>query len=175
MSKQRGFTKFSVFLKRVSLLNPRVRTIFVAFPLEREPGKSLEVWFDFGPRPGFSKQLFGSGREGTNLDWTYFNQFLFRFANPFSPYSIQKRPKRQICPKFVPAIVFGGFQSGGLEFEKSCQNLKNGNFQTNFDNFFQTFVPLTGTPQKQSLRQILDKFGVSGVFECCKGKKGSQI
>ena len=35
MSKQRGFTKFSVFLKRVSLLNPRVRTNFVAFPLER--------------------------------------------------------------------------------------------------------------------------------------------
>ena len=41
MSKQRGFTEFSVFLKRVGLLNPRARTNFVAFPLE--PGKSLEV------------------------------------------------------------------------------------------------------------------------------------
>ena len=69
-----GFTKFSVCLKRVSLLNPRVRTNFVAFPLERTTEKSLEVRFDFGPRPGFSKQLCGSSQEGTDLDWTYFNQ-----------------------------------------------------------------------------------------------------
>ena len=71
MPKQRGFTKFSVFLKRVSLLNPRVRTNFVAFPLETT-GKSLEVRFDFGPQPGFSKQLFGSSWEGTKLDWSFF-------------------------------------------------------------------------------------------------------
>ena len=31
MSKQRGFAKFYVLLKRVSLLNPRVRTKFAAF------------------------------------------------------------------------------------------------------------------------------------------------
>ena len=30
--------------------------------LEKEPGKGLEVRFDFGPRPGFSKQRFGSSR-----------------------------------------------------------------------------------------------------------------
>ena len=71
-----GFTKFSVFLKRVSLLNPRVRTNFVAFPLERTARRSLKVRFDFGPRPGFSKQLFGSSWEGTELDWTCFKQFL---------------------------------------------------------------------------------------------------
>ena len=29
-------------------------------------------------------------------------------------------------------------------------------------------------PEKQTSGQILDKFGVRGVFECCKGKKGSQ-
>ena len=72
--QKRGFTKFSVFLKRVSLLNPRVRTNFVAFPIERtrkEPRSSLRVW----PRPGFSKQLCGSGREGTESDRTYFKQF----------------------------------------------------------------------------------------------------
>ena len=79
MSKQRGFTKFSVLLKRVSLLNPRVRMNFVAFPfveIRKELRKSLEVRFDFGPRPGFSKQVFGSSRDGTKLDWTYFKQFL---------------------------------------------------------------------------------------------------
>ena len=40
MSKKKGFTEFSVFLKRVSLLNPRVRTNFVAFPLEPVEGAS---------------------------------------------------------------------------------------------------------------------------------------
>ena len=44
--QKRGSTKFSVFLKRVSLLNPRVRTNFVAFPIA--PGKGFEVRFDFG-------------------------------------------------------------------------------------------------------------------------------
>ena len=47
MSKRMGFTKFSVFLQRVSLLNPRVRTNFVAFPLERtrkEPRSSVRFW-----------------------------------------------------------------------------------------------------------------------------------
>ena len=73
-----GVTKFSVFLRRVSLLNLADRTNFVAFPLERT-GKSLEVQFDFGPRPGFSKQLFGSSREGTKLDWTCFKRFLWTY------------------------------------------------------------------------------------------------
>ena len=47
MSKKKGeFTKLLVFLKRVSLLNPRIRTNFVPFPIE--PGKSLEVRCDRG-------------------------------------------------------------------------------------------------------------------------------
>ena len=53
-----GFTKFSVFLKRVSFLNPRVRTNFCG----------LEVRFGLGLRPGLSKQLFGSSQEGTKLE-----------------------------------------------------------------------------------------------------------
>ena len=77
------FTKFSVFLKRVSLLNRRDRTNFVAFPLERTR-KEPQVRFDFGPRPGFSKQLFGSSREGTKLDWTYFKQFLLHLCRNLS-------------------------------------------------------------------------------------------
>ena len=36
------------------------------------------------------------------------------------------------------------------------------------------FSPPDWNPQKQSLGQILDKFGVRGVLECCKGKEGSQ-
>ena len=66
MSKQKGFPKFSVFLKRMNLLNPGVRTNFVAFPSQKI-GKNLEVRFGFGPQPGFSKHLFGSSREAP--DW----------------------------------------------------------------------------------------------------------
>ena len=43
-----------------------------------------------------------------------------------------------------------------------------------FYKFFFKFWPPDWTPQEQSLGQILDKFGVRGVFECCKGKKVSQ-
>ena len=38
----------------------------------------------------------------------YVHALVTSVAKPFSPYSIQKRPEPQICPKFVPAIVFGG-------------------------------------------------------------------
>ena len=38
--------------------------------------------------------------------------YQINFANPFPPYSLQKRPKPQICPKFVPAIVLGGSSQG---------------------------------------------------------------
>ena len=82
----KGVTKFSVFLKRVSLLNPRVRTNFVAFPLARTTGKSLEVRFDFGPRPGFSKQLFGSSREGIE----------------FNVRNVPVTPTPSIFPKVLP-------------------------------------------------------------------------
>ena len=83
--QKRGFTKFSVFLERVSLLNRGFIRILWLF-LWKEPGKSLEVRFDFGPRPGFSKQLFGSSREGTELDRTYFKQFLsLRIFGPPGP------------------------------------------------------------------------------------------
>ena len=96
-------------------------------------------------------------------------------ANPFSPYSIQKRPEPQICPKFVPVIVFGGSNQGDWNLAKICQNLKNGNFRTNFGNFLTNFSPPDWNRQKQSPGQIWDKFGVRGFFECCKGKKGSQF
>ena len=49
---QGRFTKFLAYLKRVSLLNPGVRTNFVAFPLERTTAKGPEVRFDLGGPTG---------------------------------------------------------------------------------------------------------------------------
>ena len=64
-----GFTKFSVFLKRVSLLNLRVRTNFVAFPLERTTGKSL---VKFGSILGCDRGLVNncSAAVGRAPNWT---------------------------------------------------------------------------------------------------------
>ena len=44
-----------------------------------------------------------------------------RVANPFSPYSIQKRSEPQICPKFVPTIVFRGSNQGNPNLSKICR------------------------------------------------------
>ena len=51
-----------------------VRILWLSF--RKNQGNILEVRFDFGPRPGFSKQLFGSSREGTELDRMFFKKFL---------------------------------------------------------------------------------------------------
>ena len=67
--------------------------------------------------------------------------------------------KTQICQKFVETL-------------KICPEIIV--FQI-FDKFLTNWVPLMGTPKKQSSGQIFYKFGVWDVFECCKGKKGSQI
>ena len=53
-------------------------------------------------------------------------------ANPFSPYSVQKHPEPQICPKFVPAIVCGGsFLSRGLKFDWNPPKQSLDKFWTN--------------------------------------------
>ena len=85
-------------------------------------------------------------------------------------------------PKFVQNLsrrLFFGVPIRGTQIcQKFAEKLKNDNFRTIFQ-FFDKFLTNLGrpdcNPEKQSLGQILDKFGVRGVFECCKGKKGSQI
>ena len=38
--------------------------------------------------------------------------FWIRFANPLSPYNMQKSPEPKICPKFAAAIAFEGSSQG---------------------------------------------------------------
>ena len=64
-------------------------------------------------------------------------------ANPFSPYSIQKRPEPQISRKFVPTIVFRGSNQGDPNLSKICRKFEKRQFPDKFSNF----------------RQIFDKFG----------------
>ena len=78
------------------------------------------------------------------------------FANPPAPYSISNAPN----PKFVKKNL-----SQQMFFGQHCQ-------------FFAKFLTNLGPPDwnagKQVSGQILNKFGVRGIFECCKGPEDSQ-
>ena len=95
-------------------------------------------------------------------------------CEPFSPLQPSKTPETPNLSKICPSDCFGGFRSGGLKFGKICQKLSENYRFSNFWQIFPNFSPPDWNPPKQSLGQILDKFGVSGVFEGCKGEKGSQ-
>ena len=81
-------------------------------------------------------------------------------------------------PKFLQNLsqqLFWGVPVLGLKFVKNLsKSVRNCRF-SDFDKFLANFSPPDWNPQKQWLGQILDKLGVWGVFECCKGKKGSQL
>ena len=95
-------------------------------------------------------------------------------CEPFSPLQPSKNARN---PKFVQNLsrrLFWGVPVRGTEFGKICQNLSENYRFSNFGQIFPNFSPPDWNPPKQSPGQILDKFGVSGVFEGCKGEKGSQ-
>ena len=96
-------------------------------------------------------------------------------AKPFSPYSIQKRPEPQICPKFVPAIVFGGSSPGVKnlkKFVKIC--LKIAVFQI-LTIFFQIFDPLTGTPKNNRWDKFWTNLGFGAFLNAVRGKRFRNI
>ena len=114
--------------------------------------------------------LFGNRKKGSLL------------ASPTAPYSIHKCPEPQMCPKFVKTIVFRDSNQGDPKFVKSCRKLPKicpetavFFFFSFFDQVLASFGPPAWNPEKQSSGQILDKFGVRGIFECCKGREGSQV
>ena len=85
-----------------------------------------------------------------------------------SPLQRSKTPETQICPKFVAAIVFGGFQSGGLKFGKICQNLSE---NYHFDKFFQISVPRTGTPKNNRCDKFWTNLGFRAFLNAVRGKR----
>ena len=128
----------------------------------------LETWNECCTNEGRSLD---SNRGTTNARFTRKRvlRTLF-FKNARNPKFVQNLSQR---------LFWGGSsqaESGGLKFGKIFQNLSE-NYRFFWDKFWQifpNFSPPDWNPPKQSLGQILDKFGVSGVFEGCKGEKGSQ-
>ena len=92
-------------------------------------------------------------------------------CEPFSPFSIQKHPEPQICPKFVPAIVFGGSSPGDWKLSKICKNLKNDTFGQILTNFWQISVPRTGTPKKNRCDKFCTNLGVGVLLNAVRGKR----
>ena len=79
----------------------------------------------------FLQQKFG-GPKGENCHSTS-HQGL-RTVFPLTAF--KNTPETQICPKFVPAIVLGGFQSGGLKFVKNLSKCaRTCHFGQIFDKF----------------------------------------
>ena len=68
MSRQRGFAKSSVFLKRVSLLNPGVRTKFVAFPFRKNQERASKFGSTLGRDRGLVNNC--SAAAGRAPKWT---------------------------------------------------------------------------------------------------------
>ena len=93
-------------------------------------------------------------------------------AKPFFPYSVQKRPEPQICPKFVPAIVFGGSGQGVQFLCQICPFcLKITVFQI-LTNFSQIFLdPPVWNPQKQSPGQIWTNLGFGAFLNAGRGRR----
>ena len=102
------------------------------------------------------------------------NQTHPMLANPFSPYSIQKRPKPQICPKFAPAIVLGGSSQGAWNLEKFvkiCLKITVFFFSLQFWQIFPNFRPPDWNPPKQLLGQILTNLGFRAFLNAVRGKR----
>ena len=85
-------------------------------------------------------------------------------ANPFPPYSVQKRPRPQICLKFVAAIVFGG--------KNLCLSLSENYRFSNFDRDFSKFQSPGLEPPKTIAATNFGQIWGFGRFWTLQGGKG---
>ena len=105
-----------------------------------------------------------------SMDYTFFALDL-RTLFPLTAF------KNARNPKFVRNLsqrLFLGVPVRGTEIWKNLSKFVRKLPFFKFWQIFPNFSPPDWNPQKQSLGQISDKFGFSGVFEGCKGEKGSQ-
>ena len=77
-----------------------------------------------------------------------------------------------LCPRFVPMIGFKGSSQFVWNLSEMCQIYCH---SPNLDELLTHSSPPDWNPDKQSLEQIVDKFGARGTSECCKGSERSQV
>ena len=87
---------------------------------------------------------------------------------PFFPLQdSKKRPEPQICPKFVPAIVFGGSSQGDWNWSKICPKITVCQILTNF---WQIQVPLTEATQNNLWGKFWTNLGFGAFLKAVRGK-----
>ena len=96
-------------------------------------------------------------------------------ANPPAPYNIQEWPEPQICPKFVPTIVFRGFLSEGPKFvENLPKKLKTTVLRQFFNfsvNFRQIWLLLNGTPKSNHRDKFWTNLGFGAFLNAVRGRR----
>ena len=107
-----------------------------------------------------------------------FSALRVRVANPLSPY-IQKRPEPQICPKFVPTIVFRGSNQGDPNLSKICRKFQKRQFPDKFSNFRQIFEtnlgsPI-GTPKYNRRDKLWTNLGFGAFLNAVRGKRVHKV
>ena len=122
-----------------------------------------ETYTEMEGRP----QVSGSASSRPALD--------FYLANPSAPYSIQKCPELQLCPKFVPTFVFHASNQGGakicqkfVEKLKICPETVVYNFSTNFDKFW---PPLIGSNKNKRRDKFWTNLGFGAFLNAVRGRR----
>ena len=69
-------------------------------------------------------------------------------CEPWFPLQHSKMPRTLNLSRICPRDCFWGFQSGGLEFVKNCQNLSENYRFSNVDKFLTNSSPPDWNPQK---------------------------
>ena len=97
------------------------------------------------------------------------------FCEPSGPSQHSKMPRNPNLSKSCPNDCFSGLQSGDPNSSKIGQIIGSFVLKLSFFVLFDKFGSLIGAPKKTIAgTPSLDKFGVLGNFECCKGPEGSQ-
>ena len=78
--------------------------------------------------------------------------------------------KTPLCPKFVPAIVFGGSSQGDWNLSKICQNLSENYRSSNFDKFLSNHSPLNGNPKNNRWDKFWTNLGFAAFVNAVRGK-----
>ena len=87
-------------------------------------------------------------------------------------------PNSKFVHNLSRRLFFGALMRGTQICQKFVEKLRDlsDNCRSQFvDKFLTNLGPPHWSPGKQSSGQILDKFWVWGIFECCKGPEGLQL
>ena len=141
-----------------------------------DQGPFPSVFFQWVRAKGTAKWSFGEASRPKTGKWTATIRPISAFPNFSNGLTFLTRfPlaafKNAPNPKFVQNLSRRLFLGVPIRETGICQNLSESYRFSSFDKFLTNSSRPDWNPQKQSPGEILNKFGVRGVFESCKRKK----